>query len=145
MRLTLLLTLLSFLTIGQAQAWTFTPGLICRLSHETAEARIALTYDPRVPLYSVTVSRAAALPQTEVFSMQFLGPQGRIIATDRHGFSADGTSVTAEDSGFGNVLDGLQFNWRAEAILGDTTIAFPLEGASGPVADFRRCADLPVI
>lgn len=127
-----------------AQAWTFTPGVICRLSHETAEARIALTYDPRLPLYSVTVSRAAALPRTEVFSMQFLGPQGRIIATDRHSFSADGTSVTAEDSGFGNVLDGLQFNMQAEAILGDTIIAFPLEGASQPVADFRRCADLPV-
>ncbi len=129
----------------QAHAWTFTPGAICQLSHETAEARIALTYDPAKPLYSVTVSRADPLPEVEPFVMRFIGPAGRVISTDRHSFSADGTSVTAQDSGFGNVLDGLQFNTVAEAILGDTTIAFPLEGAAEPVAKFRECAPQPVV
>ncbi len=123
----------------QAQAWTFTPGLICRLSHETPSARIELTYDPAKPLYSVTISRDAALPPAAVFSMRFIGPAGRVIATDRHSFSQDGAAVTATDSGFGNVLDGLQFNTRAEAVLGDTVMAFPLDGAAEPVAAFRAC------
>lgn len=136
MRLTLLLALIPL----QAQAWTFTPGLICRLSHETPFALIELTYDPSLPLYSVTVSQPEALPRTGVFSMRFVGPAGRTISTDRHSFSEGGTAVTAQDSGFGNVLDGLQFNTRAEAILGDTILRFPLEGAAGPVAEFRACA-----
>jgi hypothetical protein len=124
----------------QAQAWTFTPGLICRLFHETPTAQIELTYDPSLPLYSVTVSRSDPLPEERFFSMRFVGPAGRVISTDRHSFSADGTAVTAEDSGFGNVLDGLQFNDTAEAILGDTTLTFPLQDAAEPVAQFRACA-----
>ena len=139
MRLALLLTLLPLLNTGQAQAWTFTPGLICELEHETPNAKIALTFDPAKPLYSVTISRPNALPQTQFFSMRFIGPAGRMISTDRHSFNDDKTAVTAEDSGFGNVLDGLQFNDIAEAILGDTTIRFPLAGAAGPVAKFRAC------
>lgn len=136
MRLTLFLLLLFPL---QANAWTFTPGLVCRLSHETATSKIELTFDPRVPLYTVTVSREAALPQADVFSMRFVGPQGRMISTNRHSFGDGNTAVTAQDSGFGNVLDGLQFNQFAEAILGDTVLRFPLNGAADPVAAFRKC------
>ena len=135
MRLALLLILLPL----QAQAWTFTPGLICRLSHETADAKIELTYDPAKPLYSVTVSRAAPLPNVEPFTMRFIGPAGRVISTRSHTFSDGNTAVTAQDTGFGNVLDGLQFNDTAEAILGTTTIQFPLDGATEPTAQFRAC------
>ena len=135
----LALIILPLLLSYQAQAWTFTPGLICELEHEKPSAKIALTYDPAKPLYSVTISRPGALPQEPVFSMRFVGPAGRMISTNRHTFSQDGSAVTAEDSGFGNVLDGLQFNDIAEAILGDTTIRFPLAGASEPVARFRAC------
>ena len=139
-----ILFLIACLFPFHAQAWTFTPGLICRLAHTTPDAQIELTYDPSAPLYSVTVTREAVLPRVDVFSMQFIGPEGRIIATDRHSFGADGKSVTAEDTCFGNVLDGLQFNTRAEAILGDTVISFPLDGAAEPTALFRQCAQLPV-
>ena len=135
MRFTLLFLLLPL----QAQAWTFTPGLICRLSHETPDARIELTFDPSAPLYSVTISRDAALPRVEPFVMRFIGSAGRVISTNRHSFTADATAVTAQDSGFGNVLDGLQFNDTAEAILGTTTLHFSLDGAAEPTAAFRAC------
>ena len=131
--------LLLALLPAQAQAWTFTPGLICRLTHETQDARIELTYDPAIPLYSVTVTAPQPLAEEPVFSMRFIGPRGGMISTPRHTFNADGTAVTAEDSGFGNVLDGLQFNDTAEAVLGSTTLTFPLQGAAEPVAAFRAC------
>ncbi|MCY4333955.1 MAG: hypothetical protein OXC60_04695 [Litoreibacter sp.] len=135
MRLAILLLLLPL----QAHAWTFTPGLICRLSHDTNQARIELTYDPSKPLYSVTVSTPKPLPHENIFSMRFIGPAGRMISTPRHTFNADGTAVTAEDSGFGNVLDGLQHNQIAEAILGSTVIRFDLTDAAEPTAQFRAC------
>ncbi len=131
--------LFALLLTGQAQAWTFAPGLICRLSHETQDAAIALTYDPSGPLYSLTISRADPLPRVEPFVMRFNGPAGRVISTNNHSFNADQTAVTAQDKGFGNVLDGLQFNDTAEAILGSTTLTFPLKGAAEPVAAFRAC------
>jgi len=134
-----LITLLLALLPAQAHAWTFTPGLICRLTHETQDATIELTYDPSGPLYSLTVSRAEPLPNVEPFIMRFNGPAGRVISTNSHSFNEDQTAVTAQDRGFGNVLDGLQFNDTAEAVLGSTTLTFPLQGAAEPVAAFRIC------
>lgn len=135
MRLIFLLLLLPF----PAQAWTFTPGLICLLEHETDTAKIALTFDPAPPRYTVTVTSAARLPAAPYFSMKFIGPAGQTISTNRHVLSDDSRSVTVADTGFGNVLDGLQFNDTAQAILGSTTVAFPLEDAAGSVAQFRKC------
>ncbi len=135
-----LILLFALSLTSPAQAWTFTPGLICRLSHETPSARIELTYDPAIPLYSITISRDAPLPEATPFTMRFIGPAARVIATDRHSFNVDNTAVTAQDAGFGNVLDGLQFNEMAEAVLGGTTLSFPLDGAAQPTAAFRACA-----
>ena len=53
--------------------------------------------------------------------------------------SEDGRALTVVDTGFGNVLDGLQYNHTAYAIAGDLEIPFPLEGAAEPVAAFRAC------
>lgn len=126
-----------------AHAWEFTTGLPCLLTHETAQARIELTYDPTQPLYSVTIRRDEAWPETPFFEMAFLGPQGRRIGTDRHVLSDDGRALTATDTGFGNVLDGLQYNHTATAIAGGITVTIPLDGAAGPVADFRACDPTP--
>ena len=122
-----------------ASAWDFQPGQPCRLTHATAEAEIALTYDPTGPLYSVTVRREEAWPDAPDFFMRFEGPQGRAIGTDRHVLSEDGKSLTVTDRSFGNVLDGLQFNHRAVASSGDAEAAFSLEGAAHAVAKFRAC------
>ncbi len=133
------LTLLLILVTTTAQAWEFTPGLPCRLSHETSQARVELTYDPTQPLYTITVTLPTPWPDAPVFGMRFDGPQGRAIGTSRHVLSNGDTSLTVTDRGFGNVLDGLQYNHTATAITGDIKVAFPLDGAAEPVAAFRAC------
>ena len=131
---------LFLLCIGTSvQAWEFTPGSPCLLEHDSGQAQILLTYDPAQPLYSVTVRRAEPWPEAPTFGMRFDGPQGRVIGTDRHVLSADRRSLTVTDRGFGNVLDGLQFNHVTTAISGDVVVTFSLEGAAEPVAAFRAC------
>ncbi|MEM7599162.1 MAG: hypothetical protein AAF382_15820 [Pseudomonadota bacterium] len=122
-----------------AHAWDFTPGAPCVLTHDTPQAQIELTYDPTAPLYSITITRAEPWPDASSFAMRFDGPQGRVIGTDRHQLSRDGRSLTVTDKGFGNVLDGLQFNHTAIAGSGDVEVSIPLDGASEPVAAFRAC------
>ncbi|MEM9496658.1 MAG: hypothetical protein AAGA28_01960 [Pseudomonadota bacterium] len=123
-----------------AAAWDFTPGLPCRLVHQTADAKIGLTYDPVLPVYTVTVTRSAPWPNAGYFGMRFDGPQGRRIGTDRHRLSANGRALSVADVGFGNVLDGLQYNRSVTATSGGAAVTFSLDGAAGPVAEFRACA-----
>lgn len=128
-----------------AHAWDFTPGTPCLLTHESAQAQIMLTHDPAQPLYTIAITRPEPWGDVPVFQMRFDGRQGRMIGTDRHRLSADGLTLTVTDSGFGNVLDGLQFNETAHAIAGDDIISVPLDGAAEPVAAFRACApDVPI-
>ena len=131
--------LIPILLATPAQAWDFTPGQPCRLSHTTAQAQVELTYDPTGPLYSITITRPEPWPDAPTFGMRFDGPQGRTLGTDRHTLSPDGLAITAMDKGFGNVLDGLQFNHTATAFAGDIAVSIPLDGASDPVAAFRAC------
>ncbi len=128
-----------------AHAWEFTPGFPCLLTHETAEAQVLLTYDPEQPLYTITVTRPTPWPASPAFHMRFDGPQGRMIGTGAHTLSADGRALTVTDRGFGNVLDGLQYNETAHALAGGVTESFSLDGAAGPVADFRACTPLPPV
>ncbi|MFK7763665.1 MAG: hypothetical protein AB8B62_10410 [Roseobacter sp.] len=132
------LVLTSFLGTN-AQAWDFTPGLPCVLTHETSTAEIELTFDPTVPLYSITVTRDAPWPQSATFAMRFEGSNSLSISTNRQQFNADRRALTVTDRGFGNVLDGLQYNDQAIASLGDVEVAFPLEDAADAVAAFRQC------
>lgn len=128
-----------------AFAWEFTSGLPCVLTHETEQAQIELTYDPIAPLYTVTVTLSEPWPEARLFEMRFDGPQGRRIGTDRHRLSNNGRSLTVEDRGFGNVLDGLQFNFTATAIAGDSNVSFSLENAAKAVAEFRNCEIAPQV
>ena len=128
---------------GPVAAWEFTPGLPCLLHHKGATAEIELTYDPRLPRYSVTIRRDAPWPDAPIFAMRFDGPESLTISTDRHSLGQDGWSVTVVDRGFGNVLNGLQFNETVTAGLGGQTVTFSLDDAAGPVAAFRACRALP--
>ena len=105
-----------------ATAWEFTAGLPCVLNHVSPQAEIELTYDPTQPLYTVTVERASPWPGDRIFAMRFDGPSGLSISTDRHALRRDGRAVRVSDTGFGNVLNGLQFNDQVTAILGDAEI-----------------------
>lgn len=122
-----------------APAWEFTPGLPCRLTHETSEVAVELTHDPTQPLYSIRLTRRVPWTPGPVFSMDFSGDAPLSIATDRHRLSADGSGLTVTDRGFGNVLRGLALNETAVAILSDQRVEIPLNGAAEPVEKFRRC------
>lgn len=130
---------------ASAQAWEFTPGLPCRLSHATPDAAIELTYDPTQPFYTVTVTRRAPWPKADAFQMQFNGPGALRIGTDRHQLSKDGRALTVGDRGFGNVLNGLEFNETTTAIAGDTSVTFPLVGIAEPLKAFRACDPAPSV
>ena len=129
------------LAASPAAAWEFTPLPVCTLSHDTATASIAVTWDPsRDEAYAITLTRRdAPWPARDVLSMRFDGPRGLTISTGRHRLSDDGASLTVTDTGFGNVLDGLQFNEMATAFVDGAEVALPLDGAAGPVEEFRTC------
>ncbi len=122
-----------------AQAWEFTPGLPCLLTHEEKGVAFALTYDPGLPLYVITITHPERWTDAPAFAMRFDGQMPIAIGTDRHEIDASGRSVTVRDSGFGNVLNGLQFNTTATASLGSQSVSVSLEGAAEPVAAFRAC------
>lgn len=137
MRIFLLLSLC--LMAPPVLGWTFTPGLPCRLSHETPEVAVELTFDPNGPLYTITLTRPAPWPEAPVFSMRYFGPFGRTISTDQHQRSADGRSLSVSDSGFGNVISGLIQDQAFSAQTGDTAVTVPLDGAAAPATAFAGC------
>jgi len=129
---------------GPAGAWEFTPLPVCTLS-EDGPVPVVVTYDPRqAEPYAITVTAGEPWPEAAIFALRFEGPRGLTISTPRHSLSDDGLSLTVTDRGFGNVLDGLEFNVAATALLGDAALRFSLDGAAGPVRAFRECATAPV-
>jgi len=124
-----------------ALAWDATQGSICTLSHDTENARIFLTYDPSKPLYTLTITLTPG--QWDVspwFAMRFEGATPIEIATARHVLSQDRIALRAADTGFGNVLDGLEFNDTATAFTQSQSVQFPLGGAAPEVRKFRACS-----
>ncbi len=134
-------TVFAFLLLASpAAAWEFSASPICTLTDTQAAGEITVTYDPAITEYAVTVT----LPQGRwsgdpVFGMAFAGERPISIQTDRHIISRDGRSLTVKDRGFGNVLNGLEFNSRAYAVLGETTIGIDLTGIGPAISAFRDC------
>lgn len=121
-------------------AWDFTPAPICTLFHQGVEMSVMVTYDPAIREYAIHLSREGGWPESGLFAMRFEGPRGLTISTDRHAIDpADPRTLTVRDRGFGNVLNGLKFNSRAVAILGDVEVPVSLDGASPAVDAFRTC------
>ncbi|WP_299872937.1 hypothetical protein [uncultured Sulfitobacter sp.] len=136
--------ILSCALATQATAWEFTPGMPCVLTHQSGDVAVTLTYDPVTPLYSISLKQTEGFPAAPTFGLRFDGDLPIAIGTDRHQFTDDRRRVTVEDSGFGNVLNGLQFNKLMTAFVGAQVISVPLNGAAEPVAAFRACeAPLP--
>ena len=123
-----------------AAAWDFSPVPVCTLSHATAQGALTVTFDPRQPQpYALTAT--ADWPVAPVFSVRFDGPRGLTISTGRHVLAEGGARLTVTDSGFGNVLDGLEFNTTAILMSGDRTMVLPLDGAAAQVRRFRDCTE----
>lgn len=122
---------------------SFKTGPLCELSHQTDEARIWVVFDPSIQEYILAIRlEAGTWPDAPVFAMQFEGAAPLTIETTRQSFDDRRTALAVADSGFGNVLDGLQFNDVAVAILGDLALRIPLDGAAPEVEAFRACPSL---
>lgn len=118
-------------------AWEFRPDPVCTLVHATAKAAITITFDPSVPEYRLDLDlKGEAFAPSPSFGIAFRGARGLTIGTDRHRIT--GSTLTVTDTGFGNVLDGLEFNRSASAFTATQSVDFPLDGAAGPVGRFRR-------
>lgn len=138
------ITAIPFVLATQATAWEFTPGMPCVLTHQSGDVAVTLTYDPVTPLYSISLRQTEGFPVAPTFGLRFDGDLPLAIGTDRHQFTDNRRRVTVQDSGFGNVLNGLQFNQLMTAFVGAQIISVPLNGAAEPVAAFRACkAPLP--
>ena len=124
-----------------AHAWEFTPVPVCTLTHETAEVAVSVTYDPRQPQAWTLSATGAGWAASPVFAIRFDGPRGLTISTPLHILSADGRTLTVSDTGFGNVLDGLEFNGTATLLAGPQAVAVPLDGAAPGVQALRACAE----
>ena len=135
------LTAFIALTALPASAWEFEVRDVCLLTHRMDAADIEVSYDPSIPEYAIRITRTPPWPGGPVFAIRFDGPRGLTISTDRHELSAGQATLTVTDKGFGNVLNGLQFNRTATAILGDEALSISLDGAAEPVEAFRACTE----
>lgn len=125
------------LLAAPAHAWEFSPTPICTLSHAEGGADVEVTYDHATSLYAIAVTSAGGWPAAPAFSIRFDGDRPNTISTARH-VVADNT-LTVTDTGFGNVLDGLEFNLAATAFTQTAAVTVSLDGAAEPVQQFRAC------
>ncbi len=133
---------LALLAASPASAWEFTATPVCTVSHVTGEAEVRMTYDPRrAEPYSIALTLTGPWQQAPVFAITFEGAAGLTISTDRHRTSPDGRTLSVSDTGFGNVLNGLEFNATATAISGNQAVTVPLAGAAPAVQEFRACTE----
>jgi len=133
-------TLSALLAAAPATAWEFTATPVCTLSHDAGGSAWEVTYDPGPGLYAIAITLSEGVwPEAAVFSIGFEGGRSLIISTDRHVLSEGGGTLTVTDRGFGNVLDGLEFNAAARAFTGDGEAIAELEGAAPEVQAFRAC------
>ncbi|MEO0991685.1 MAG: hypothetical protein AAFX00_12135 [Pseudomonadota bacterium] len=130
------------LSAAPAAAWEFSvEDSVCILDHADTAADVRVSYVPGVAIYGITITRRnATWTPSPTFSIRFQGPRGQTIVTRRQTYGAGGASLTVTDQGFGNVLDGIEFNDRATAALGDDATSFSLAGAAPEVQKFRACA-----
>ena len=136
--------LVLLMTALPAQAWQAgTEGGICTLTCAGGGAEVRLTWDPGSAVYAITLTRSDPWPEAEVFGIRFQGARPNTITTTRQRISDRGTALTVTDRGFGNVLDGLEFNDTAIAFTGPEAVAIPLDGAAEEVRAFRACVAAP--
>ncbi len=135
MRLFLMLMFLA----EPAFAWEFSPTPICTLKNDSA-LTTRVTFDGT--LYALHLTRAEGWSEAPFFAIRFDGSAPLTISTSRH--VVDGPRLTVTDSGFGNVMNGLEFNHSATALIGDLALQIDLTGADAPVRDFRDCLATPI-
>lgn len=127
-----------------AAAWDVSLGPICVLEDQQPEVAVTLTHDPEGPIYSITITTPTPWPEGPVFSITFVGDNPLRITTNQHVLSDDNRAVTVVDRGFGNVLNGMEFNETAIASLAGREVPFDLSAVDAPMQPFRTCTPQPV-
>lgn len=121
-----------------AFSWEFSRDPVCRLHHQSPSAQIDISFNSEPTRYQLSITLSGldwnAAPSFGIF---FDGGKSLTIGTDRHIINGDTLSVV--DSGFGNVLNGLEFNQVATAFTSSHVVTFNLEGAADAVRQFRDC------
>jgi hypothetical protein len=133
------LVALAFVTAGfgpttDAHAWEFSTEPICTVTDAGSQTALKLTYDGTI--YTLHLTHSDGWASADIFAIRF-APNGPFIQTTRH--QINGTTLSVADTGFGNVLTGLQINQTAQAMLGETIRDITLEGAFKPVEKFKSC------
>lgn len=124
-------------------AWEFAETEVCTVFHDDPAATVTLTFDPATGVYDIALTlKSATWGDGANFRILFEGANPIAIGTERQNISDDGMTLNVFDSGFGNVLDGIQFNDRMTATLGDQSVVIPLDGAKDPMAAFRLCPSI---
>ena len=134
------LALILFCSAGSAPAWEFSPQPVCTLTGSSNAGAVTITYDAAIPEYTIILTLTdGQWAEAPVFAMAFGGGRPLVIQTDRHSITPDGRSLMVKDSGFGNVLNGLEFNSTAIGAAGDVALAVPLSGIGPAIRAFRDC------
>lgn len=132
--------LLILLMIEPAVAWESGSGRVCEIVHQSENALLRITFDPAIEEYSLAISLTRSWAAGPIFALRFEGLQSNTITTDQHRITDGGATVVVTDSGFGNVLDGVEFNTTVTAILGEQEVTVLLDGAAQSLREFRRCS-----
>jgi len=122
------------LLAAPATAWEFSAEPTCTVTDNTVPTALEMTFDGSV--YTLTLTHPEGWPPGAIFGISF-APNGPLIETDRH--VIDGQDLTVSDSGFGNVLRGLEGNVIATALISDVSRELDLTGAAPVIAQFRAC------
>ena len=131
---------LLLLVASPASAWEFSQEPICTLSHQNPSAHITVTFEVNPSQYKLEITlNGPDWSTAPSFGISFDGVQSLTIGTNRH--VIQGSSLSVVDSGFGNVLNGLEFNQTATAFTSNRSVSFNLEGAAEPVRKFRACTE----
>lgn len=132
-----------FLLATPASAWEFTETTICTLRHTEGQTEVAVTFDPAAQIYTFSITTPNGWSPQPTFQLRFDGANPFIIGTDRHSYSDDSQSLSASDTGFGNVLNGIARNESMTAINGDEIVTVSTIGAAAPMEAFRNCPSVP--
>ena len=88
--------------------------------------------------YVIEVKRThARRTAAEIFSIRYEGPEHLTTSTGRYELTENGTSLSVADKGIGNVLNGLEFNHVADAVLGVRVLIILLPARRRKQRDFE--------
>lgn len=135
-----LIVFFTFLASASLADWRFEESTICVLTGETSDSIVVLTHDYAEGRYTISMQRPGQTWQPgPTLSIAFEGGRPLTISTDRHALSEAGDVLSVSDRGFGNVLDGMQFNEQMTILTGEHSVVVPLNQAAPEVQDFRDC------